>query len=560
MSDEFGKEETERSDEQDAWQGDVPSDWETVRIEGGRAPAQRPEIKWTPESRYRIYDKLGEGGMASVYHAEDVMLERPVALKVMRPELVSDRMAVERFFHEAKILAEMDHPCIVPVYEQGNLSNFGPFYAMKEVAGQTLREMMLGRRVSDFTSPAVLRNFMQVFARVSETVAYAHSRDIIHRDLKPSNIMVDDFGVVLVMDWGLAKKTSGSGSSSPHRTLPGAVLGTPAYMAPEQASGKTDVVGKQSDVFSLGVMLYQILTGYLPFEGDSTKEIQESIKTYGAPDARGRNAHAPAPLAAICKKALEVDPGQRYACAREMAADIAAYQRGDYPSVYRPTPVERIATWTKRHRMVTGAIVAVIAVALFLGGLNIGQALRRDTRRRQQVAETVAYLEGIDAVLDRIDDEVDAIRAKYEGEKLLAVADRAPRINEFIAVRLVQEEYASMALLALMPSLDEMQEYGVDATTEEILAMWRGLILQSCRDNLELGAHYYVHYALYSIQKNLDTLNWTEEEKLELQALNEAAREGITKGDPSSNPIPYWPDYDPAITFGRHLQNLRQRR
>ncbi len=231
-------------------------------------------------NRYLIGETLGEGGMAVVYQATDIELQRPVAVKRLRTEYAVQKEIRQRFFAEAEILAGLDHPGTTPVFGAGQLPDGDPFYAMKKVHGQTLFELLEERSEDDLRDRGNRAHFIEIFIRACQAVAAAHDQGVIHRDLKPANIMVDDLGVVYVMDWGLAKRLvedEDGDQSDPQRTRLGAVMGTPAYMSPEQASGHGATSDRQTDVFSLGVMLYEILTGVNPVRGTTAVESMKGV-------------------------------------------------------------------------------------------------------------------------------------------------------------------------------------------------------------------------------------------------------------------------------------------
>jgi tRNA A-37 threonylcarbamoyl transferase component Bud32 len=231
--------------------------------------------------RYEVQAEIARGGMGAVWLARDPELNRPLAIKVLRPEYLGRPELERRFRAEAQITGQLQHPGIPPVHEVGTLPDGGPFLAMKLIKGRTLAELLQQR-----PSPAHdLPRFLGIFEQVCQTLAYAHSKGVIHRDLKPANVMVGAFGEVQVMDWGLAKVLTGRGGeaaetdaeASAIATLragesglssqAGAVLGTPAYMAPEQARGEVERLDERCDVFGLGGVLCAILTGQPPFRG-----------------------------------------------------------------------------------------------------------------------------------------------------------------------------------------------------------------------------------------------------------------------------------------------------
>ncbi len=245
-----------------------------------------------PSARYRFYGEIARGGMGSILKGHDAELNRDLAFKVLRADLGDDETMVQRFVEEAQIAGQLQHPGIVPVYDLGTLADGRPFFAMKLVKGRTLGELLRERSDPRDDRPRLVG----IFEQVCQTVAYAHARGVIHRDLKPSNVMVGSFGEVQVMDWGLAKvlarggaadhapagrptaqrtviATARSDSGDAEMTGAGSVMGTPSYMAPEQARGEIDRVDERADVFMLGSILCEILTGKPTFLGRDVGEI-----------------------------------------------------------------------------------------------------------------------------------------------------------------------------------------------------------------------------------------------------------------------------------------------
>ena len=257
--------------------------------------------------RYRIDGEIARGGMGAVLKGRDPDLGRDVALKVLREDHRNNPDLIRRFIEEAQIGGQLQHPGIVPIYELGTFTDRRPFFSMKLVKGHTLAELLEGR-----AGPADdLPRFLSIYEAICQTVAYAHARGVIHRDLKPSNVMVGSFGEVQVMDWGLAKvlprggvvddaragtsgrqetviATARSGSDQPGLSHAGSVMGTPSYMAPEQARGEIDQVDERADVFALGSILCEILTGAPAFRGRSVGEIQRKAAVGDTADALAR--------------------------------------------------------------------------------------------------------------------------------------------------------------------------------------------------------------------------------------------------------------------------------
>lgn len=291
-------------------------------LERLRAAAELPDLGNT---RYRVLSNLGHGGMGSVYRVEDSVLGRQVALKVIGFSDADGELA-NRLVHEARVLAQLEHPGIVPVHDVGVLPDGRMFYTMKLVHGKRLDEF-----VSDVTS---LNERLRVFQRICEPVAFAHVHGVLHRDLKPQNIMIGPFGEVLVMDWGLSKLLADRSDSTAvsdgvtrdgSMTQHGAILGTPGYMSPEQAGGDTGAVDRRSDVYSLGAILKSLL------ENNVVDRCPRSLR-------------------AIADKCLEQEPFRRYCSAQELAQDIANYLDGSPVSAYPEGPVARIWRWMVKNQ------------------------------------------------------------------------------------------------------------------------------------------------------------------------------------------------------------------
>jgi eukaryotic-like serine/threonine-protein kinase len=307
-----------------------------------QAEMQLPDLTGT---RYNLLRYLACGGMGSVWLAEDTVLKRRVALKVLDLAAPADDLNV-RLLREARILAGLEHPGIVPVHDAGTLADGRAFCCMKYVEGQTLAQYIANLDLADR---------LRLLDRIAEPLDFAHARGFIHRDLKPDNVMIGAFGEVLVMDWGLAKvgvtnleagETEITTAVRPTQdslrvTRQGSVLGTQGYMSPEQARGDIEV-DHRTDIFSLGAILTFMLTRSAPGE---------------LPAASGS---VPRPLRAICEKAMAADPNARYQSAREMTADITHYLNGEPVSAYPEGLLERSGRVFARHR------AAVVLVAVYL--------------------------------------------------------------------------------------------------------------------------------------------------------------------------------------------------
>lgn len=347
-------------------------------VERLREEADLPDLGG---SKYLVIHKVGSGGMGTVYLAQDVDLGRKVAVKVMNQADSTGALA-SRMMREARIVALLEHPSIVPIHDVSALDDGRVFYAMKLVQGKRLDEFADGA--------SSISDLLRIFQKVCEAVAFAHARGVIHRDLKPENIMVGPFGEVLVMDWGVAKLLGeGDRHSAGARheagvqavedtdlvvTLPlgpdasagdtsgGTVIGTPAYMAPEQAMGKTDLLDQRTDVYALGAILYFLLTGRVPFEvAGSTQATRER-----PPRPRQINQKIPRSLEAVCLKAMSEPRENRYASAEEIACDVVAFLDGQPVSSYPENIFEKSGRWLGKNRFIVLLIVAYLIMRVLV--------------------------------------------------------------------------------------------------------------------------------------------------------------------------------------------------
>ncbi len=350
---------------------------------------------------YEIRQELGRGGMGVVYQARQVSLNRPVALKMVKAGLLAGDDELRRFQNEAEAVALLDHPGVVPIYEVG-AHNGQHYFSMKLVPGGSLVPLM-PRYKDDPRAAAWL------VAEAAEAVAHAHARGILHRDLKPANILVDDEGHPHVTDFGLAKRVE----ADVELTQSGAILGTPAYMSPEQASGRRGTVTTASDVYGLGAVLYALLTGRAPFGGDSVVETIDAVRNRPPEPPRRLNAAVPRDLETICLRCLEKDPRRRYATAQALADDLRAWLDSRPIAARRVGPAERAWLWCRR-RPAVAALSAAVALAV-VGGAAATIAVQYAANRR---------LDAKNLDLDRANTGLlEAIRQKDQANAALAEAN-----------------------------------------------------------------------------------------------------------------------------------------
>jgi WD40 repeat protein/tRNA A-37 threonylcarbamoyl transferase component Bud32 len=346
----------------------------------GSDPART--VTYTPEpgQRYTLTRLHATGGIGRVWVAHDSDLGREVALKELRPERADNSRLWARFLHEAQITGQLEHPGIVPVYELARRpDDQQPFYTMRFVKGRTLTEAVQAyhqKRAAGRVGPLELIALLNAFVAVCQAVAYAHSRGVIHRDLKGQNVVVGDFGEVIVLDWGFAKvlgRADESAEAAPvvlaqeadvYQTVQGQVVGTPAYMAPEQAAGRLDLIDRRTDVYGLGALLFEILTGRPVFAGSEVPEVLRQVREEEPPRPRQVWAGVPRALEAVCLKALAKKPAARYASAAELAREVQHWLADEPPVAYREPVAARLGRWARRHKpLVAGLAVLLLAAA-----------------------------------------------------------------------------------------------------------------------------------------------------------------------------------------------------
>jgi hypothetical protein len=393
------------------------------------APSLPPAI-----GRYRILRLLGEGGMGAVYEAEQEEPRRVVALKVIRLGLATPER-LRRFRQESQALARLQHPGIAQIHESGTAdTGFGlqPYFAMELIRGLPLDEYAAAHRLD-------VRQKLAMIAKICDAVQHAHQRGLVHRDLKPGNILVDEMGQPKILDFGVARVTEADGGAqATMQTGLRQLVGTLAYMSPEQVMGDPAGVDARSDVYSLGVILYEMLAGRLPYE-ISRGQVPEAAQTIREED--------PEPLSSIertyrgdvdtiVRKALEKDKARRYASAADLAADIRRYLNDEPIAARPPSAVYQLVKFTRRHRGLTLAAAAIFAVLLAGIAASTSQAIRasraeleaRRDRDRAKAAEK-AVTEDRDRVL-RAEHDATEERNRAVSAEARAVRERNQALTE----------------------------------------------------------------------------------------------------------------------------------
>lgn len=363
---------------------------------------------WPAGSKYEIIDAIALGGMGCILQAYDRDADREVAMKVMLRGH-GDEELVGRFLREAQIVANLEHPNIVPVHDIGRSSQDEPYFTMKWVRGSNLYELVMGLKdgKAELLARKPLRALLEDFVKLCNAVAFAHSRKIIHLDLKPNNVMIGDFGEVILLDWGLAKNKNPMApdtfNSNPTNetiahppTRDGIIRGTPGFMAPEQATGDTAIQDERTDIYSLGAILYMILTHKCPIVGESPKEmIRQTRRGTIVPPGQRTNQNIPAELEALVMKSMAQDMDQRYNRAEDLKTDIEAYLSGYATSVEGAGLLKRSMLLIKRNRreasLIAGSIAIICGLIVALGfmldqGRQADRSSERNTKSLKQYA------------------------------------------------------------------------------------------------------------------------------------------------------------------------------
>jgi serine/threonine protein kinase/WD40 repeat protein len=475
----------------------------------------RPSVQTGTSGHYTKGREIARGGMGAILEANDRMLGRTVAMKVVLENRASEEARM-RFIREATVLGQLEHPNIVPIHELGKDEDGNLFYAMKLVEGRTLQAIIndLKKRDSFTIENYTLDRLLTVFRKVCDAIAFAHSKGIVHRDLKPENVMVGAFGEVLVMDWGLAKilndaaqtadelgqqqvfLTDSSPSvshsnlpsgfqeltdsqlrgSSGNLTMEGSVMGSPQYMPPEQAAGRITEIDERSDIYSLGGILYTILTLRPPVRGKTVRQVLENVisgnisppyeHNPGGSVADGDGAVAastlaggkllphcpggrvPGALSAVAMKALAFDPEARYETVNALSADVDAHQRGFGTSAEDLGAFAQLALFIRRHRGITVATAVAMVILLVV---TVGFVFRLKAEKKSAKSEAVKAREAEGAAI-----EAEGLARRRETETKKALA--ASRIS------LAESAYRRFDLAAMTRALDEVPEEWRDET------------------------------------------------------------------------------------------------
>ena len=398
----------------------------------------------------------GGGGMGVVYRARQISLNRPVALKMILAGQLANDMDIKRFRLEAEAAAGLDHPGIVPIYEIGQHLD-QHYFSMGFVEGSSLAHKVAA-------GPLPSLEAARLVGEVAEAIQYAHERGVIHRDLKPQNVLLDQNGRPRVTDFGLAKKVGADADL----TASGAVMGTPSYMPPEQASGDTHTLGPSADIYSLGAVLYCLLTGRPPFQSASLMETLLQVRQREPVAPRELNPAVDRDLETICLKCLQKDIPRRYASARDLADDLRRWLRGE-PIVARPVSrAERSWRWCKRNPWLAGAIGSAAALLVAIAAISLFYA--------DQQAQTTQRIKGLNTALEH-ETEVAREQTRQTKTALDQSNLRLALVNFERAETALNDDQVGLGLLWLVESYRSADAAG-DRTWRRLarlnLAHWAG--------------------------------------------------------------------------------------
>ena len=397
---------------------------------------------------YKIVEQLGEGGMGVVYKAKQLSLSRDVAVKVLPAHLTREKAFVQRFFNEARAIAALNHPNIVQIFDVGKEGE-NYYYTMELVEGVSLEEIVRKRE------PMPIKRAVSIITSVAKALAYTHRRSIVHRDIKPANIMIDKAGRVKLADFGLALK-----EDSARLTVEGGIIGTPEFLSPEQASGKTAT--SLSDIYSLGVVFYEMVTGSSPFEAETALAIIEKIKTETPAPPRSINPDLPPEIEEIILRMMAREPGQRYQNCREVMVDLKLFRTGE--SMEAPTA----ALFPGYHPFRKKAAAALMIIAALGAGILALQNFigREEPPKEPPTAAQLVSLAGADEARDSMREvmaqaaehalaaligassfpEIRGIELSEEGAALAGLIEKTPQaktLRRLSSIRLTMEEFCN---------------------------------------------------------------------------------------------------------------------
>ncbi len=455
------------------------------------------ELRDTPG--YEIQNLQDQGGIGRVWSAIEFQTQRRVALKELRDEKANNPRAISRFLLEAQITAQLEHPGIVPIYELVTPDNRSPFYSMRLLKGENLRVALRefhSKRQAGEARKTDLLALLQKFGLICEAISYAHSRGVIHRDIKSTNIVSGDFGEAMLLDWGLAKilpqsdlvtteqiigqldptiqEGDANGSTSVDTTRDGQAVGTPAYMSPEQAEGRNDEVDERSDIYSLGIVLYEILTGKLPFNGNTFSEIKGKVVSVPPQVPRAIVDGVDPALESICLKAISKNPEARYQTVTAMHDDIQRFLAGDQVVAYQEPLNAKFSRWLRNNKTVAATAVAAISLTCVFMSISYVQ----EKQVRIQLSELNNELTSNEQELEAALQSESAALKAAENSRDKARQDQAKALKQQLRAEAITD-----VLIESLRSPDPSMS-GQDVKVVDILGPAERIIQRRFRDDV----------------------------------------------------------------------------
>jgi tetratricopeptide (TPR) repeat protein/tRNA A-37 threonylcarbamoyl transferase component Bud32 len=475
--------------------------------------------------RYVLSHVHASGAIGRVWLARDSDLGREVALKELLPERSQQPWLSHRFLQEAKITGQLQHPGIVPVYELARRSfDQAPFYTMRFVQGRTLTTAVReyhAKRQQGQAGSLDLNALLGAFVAVCNALAYAHARGVVHRDLKGQNIVLGDYGEVIVLDWGLAKLVGVPAEQKDmpsvrlerdaelEGTLDGQVIGTPAYMAPEQARGQLDLVDRLTDVYGLGAILFEILTGRPPHDGSGTDEVLQHIVNEETPPARSREPSVPRPLDHICSRAMAKVRSERYATAKDLAEEVKRWLADEPVQAYRESFLARCGRWGRRHKSFVSGAAALLLTSLVAAGIALVLLRAEEQKTKNEYDRAVRLREAADKERQKAEEQEQIARTQQRR------AEEESRNRRKVADLLVGMFYASDPLGINSVSFYIPRAAGTSPSVAEVLSRGKEKSERELKNEPAIQAT--VLDAIGNVYRSLG--NYDEAEKLLQQAV-----------------------------------------
>jgi serine/threonine protein kinase len=410
-----------------------------------------------PEKRYTPVKKLNEGGMKAIWEVDDHRTARKVAMALIQEGKIASAEDIDAFLYEARLTSNLQHPNIIPIYDIALDENGNPYFTMKSLKGETLGEILKKLQDGDsiYRKKYTRIHLLSIFLKVCNAIDYAHTKGVIHLDLKPSNVIVGDFGDVQVLDWGLSALITHLGeyeeepaswhsmdnvsledgqtlthyleAGSKDRKKRNVVGGTPGYMAPEQAQGSLTDIDFQTDVYTLGALLYEILTYRCPIEGKGIKDVLQKTVRGEFPSTMkcAPEQHIPAALDAITMKAMATDPADRYATVSVLIRDLYQFQEGFATIAEHPTFITHVILLVKRHKMAVGLIAASVAVISGVLANSFFEIKRSENVALEALASLQEKNEYIEATARQVAPDYLNLMIRAEREFAFSTAEQA---------------------------------------------------------------------------------------------------------------------------------------